>query len=397
MAEARVVKRRTHTKSRRGCFQCKQRHTKCNEARPRCGNCMRLDISCTWPDINNGSLASPNTSPAAHASPLEDTPALPPISNMELSLPDLRLLHHWTSKGYKAHQPNTAKRSDVWQCAMVELGFEHPFLLHGILALSAVHKASFLLPGDRQALLHQADAHISEALDALRKHLKVPSKETAIPMFVLSSVLLTYNFASVQERPEDPIESVHHCFKLLNGIKVVIGPHWDHIRNNPSLVQYLESSSPATLKVLDTLAGNDERPEILRLMGLTELVLDAQDKKAFADAITDLHYVAVRCRYINTERDDEAAFLWSWGTKVSNRFFDLLLAHNPVACVITIHFATILAQCEDLWWIAKWPRWLLTATEQLLAGTPDLLGWLDWPRHIIARLPETAAATPSSA
>jgi hypothetical protein len=28
MAEQRVVKRKTHTKSRKGCFQCKQRHTK---------------------------------------------------------------------------------------------------------------------------------------------------------------------------------------------------------------------------------------------------------------------------------------------------------------------------------------------------------------------------------
>jgi hypothetical protein len=28
MSEARVAKRKTHTKSRKGCFQCKQRHTK---------------------------------------------------------------------------------------------------------------------------------------------------------------------------------------------------------------------------------------------------------------------------------------------------------------------------------------------------------------------------------
>ena len=28
MTEQRVAKRKTHTKSRKGCFQCKQRHTK---------------------------------------------------------------------------------------------------------------------------------------------------------------------------------------------------------------------------------------------------------------------------------------------------------------------------------------------------------------------------------
>jgi hypothetical protein len=279
---------------------------------------------------------------------------------------------------------------------MVELGFEHPFLLHGILALSAIHKASFFLPGDRQGLLLQADAHISQALDAMRKHLQTPSEGSAIPMFVLSSVLLTYNFASVQEKPDDPIGSVHHCFMLLNGIKVVIGPHWDKMKDNPGLAHFVEMSSPATLAILDARAGDEQRPEILRLMELTELVLDAQDKQACTDAIRELHYIAVRCVHIDTERDDEYPFLWLWGARASNRFFDLLAAHNPVACIITVHFGALLAQARQVWWVAKWPRWLLTATEQLLAATPDLLGWLDWPRHVINPLLMTAAATPSS-
>lgn len=319
-----------------------------------------------------------------------------PSNNFELSIPDMRLLHHWTSKGYVALHPNLAKRSDVWQCAMVELGFEHPFLLHGILALSAIHKASFYMPGDRQGLLSQADAHISRALEVMRIYLQTPSEETAIPMFVLSSVLLTYNFASVQERPDDPIGSIHHCFMLLNGIKVVIGPHWDRFKDNPSLAHFVAMSAPATLSILDERAGDEQRPEILHLMELTELVLDAQDKHACTEAIKDLHYVAVRCRHINTDRDDEYPFLWLWAARASNRFFDLLAAHNPVACIIVVHFGALLAQARQVWWVAKWPRWLLTATEQLLAATPDLLAWLDWPRHVINPLLMTAAATPSS-
>ncbi|KAH5266262.1 hypothetical protein HBI88_033690 [Parastagonospora nodorum] len=396
MSEARVAKRKTHTKSRKGCFQCKQRHTKCNEARPRCANCVRLDISCTWPEVNSGHSASPQTSPAAYVSPNEEKTGQVASNNFDLSIPDMRLLHHWTSKGYVALHPNLAKRSDVWQCAMVELGFEHPFLLHGILALSAIHKASFYMPGDRQELLSQADAHISRALDVMRTYLQTPSEETAIPMFVLSSVLLTYNFASVQERPDDPIGSVHHCFMLLNGIKVVIGTHWDRLKDNPSLAHFVAMSAPATLSILDKLAGDEQRPEILHLLELTELVLDAQDKQACTEAIKELHYVAVRCRHINTDRDDEHPFLWLWAARTSNHFFGLLAAHNPIACIIVVHFGALLAQARQVWWVAKWPRWLLTATEQLLAATPDLLTWLDWPRHVINPLLMTAAATPHS-
>jgi hypothetical protein len=353
-----------------------------------------LGISCSWPDIKNGSSASPNTSPAAHQSPLDDSPAFQsPANSFELSIPDMRLLHHWTTKGYIALHPELAKRSDVWQNAMIELAFEHNFLLHGILALSAVHKASFFLPGDRQTLLLQADEHISQALDTMRKHLQTLNEELAVPLFVLSTVLLTYNFGSVQEKPDDPIGSLHHCFMLLAGIKVVIGPHWDKIREHPVCVLLVEMSSQATLQILDDLAKDDERPEILRLMELTELVLDTQDKEACANSIEELHYIGVRVRHAGPDRDD-VPLLFLWAARCSNRFFDLLAARNPVACIITVHFAALMAQVRTVWWVVKWPRWLLAATECLLGATPDLLGWLDWPRHVINAAPWTATTTP---
>jgi hypothetical protein len=307
----------------------------------------------------------------------------------------MRLLHHWTTKGYRALHPKLAQRSDLWQNAVIELGFEHPFVLHGMLALSAVHKASFLLPADRQTLLLQADAHISQALESMRKHLQTPSEEMAIPMFVLSSVLLTYNFGSVQEKPEDPIGSLHHCFMLLNGIKVVIGPHWDKIKDSPVIADMVEMSSPATAQILDARAKDSERPEISRLMELTELVLDTQDKAACADSIKELHYIAVRVLFIDPDRD-EYPFLFLWAARASSHFFNLLAAHNPVACIITVHFAALLAQFRTVWWVVKWPRWLLSATEQLLTATPDLMAWLDWPRSVINDSPWTAAVMPSS-
>lgn len=298
-------------------------------------------------------------------------------NNFNLFLPDLQLLHHWTTKGYKAHHPNLALRSDVWQVGMIELGFEYPFLLHGILALSAVHKASFLMPSERQNLLLQADAHIGQALETMRKYLEAPSYETSLPMFVLSSIILTYNFGSVQEKPEDPIGSVHHCFMLLNGIKVVIGPHWNQIKENPVMGPMVEMSSQETQDTLTALSKGETNPEILRLRELTELVLDTQDKAACAEAIDELHWIAICSRHIASDRD-EYPFLFLWAARASKRFFDLLAAHNPVACIITVHFAALLAQTRPVWWVVKWPRYLLSAAEQMLTATPDLLKWLDW-------------------
>jgi hypothetical protein len=208
-------------------------------------------------------------------------------------------------------------------------------------------------------------------------------------MFVLSAVLLTYNFGSVQEKPDDPVGSLHHCFMLLNGIKVVIGQHWDKIQYSPIIGPMIEMTSATTLAALSELAKNDEYPEILRLMELTELMLDSQDKLACTAAITELHRMAVCIAHINPEYD-AYHFLFPWAARLSNRFFDLLISHNPVACVITVHFATLVASVPPVWWFVKWPRWLLSATEQLLVATPDLLIWLDWPQKVINSAPWTA-------
>ncbi|KAF1850500.1 uncharacterized protein K460DRAFT_271541 [Cucurbitaria berberidis CBS 394.84] len=399
MADLRVAKRKTHSKSRKGCSQCKQRHTKCNEARPRCANCIRLDIQCSWPTVPNTYSTPSQASPADHVSPFaEPEPSGSPDTAsraFELSIPDLRLVHHWTSKGYNSLHP-TGTRSDAWQTGFIELGFEHPFLLHGLLALSAAHKASFLLPAERQSLLLQADSHISRALDTYRKNLEASNDETpTIPMFILSSVLLTYNFGIAQEKPEDPIGSLHHCFMLLQGIKVVVLPHWDRIKDNDVFALMTDMSSPSTLEMLDSLARDDKSQEIIRLKELTELLLDTQDKEACADAIDQLHATWLRFRHLTHDRD-EYGLLFLWPAKLNNRFFDLLAAHNPVTCIITTHFATILAQGRPIWWVSKWPVWLLDASEELLRATPDLLRWLDWPQQIIRSRAWSQAATPVS-
>lgn len=299
------------------------------------------------------------------------------------NLADLQLLHHWIFSCADSLHPNKGHNDELIRKEYIELGFEFPWLLHGILALSAIHKASVLLPADRQSLLLQADSHISQSLATYRVHLESPNLQCAVPMFVLSSMLLTYNFGSAQlERPEDPISALHHCFMLLQGIKVVVIPHWEQIKHNSIIARMTNMASPETLDALDTLAREDNSHEILRLKDLTELLLASSDKEACALAIEELHETSLRFRHISPE-DDEYTLLFLWPARVNSRFFELFAAHNPVACIITTHFAALLAQCRPIWWVVKWPQWLLTAAENMLAATPDLLKWLAWPQQII--------------
>lgn len=59
----RPIPRKGHTKSRRGCFNCKRRRIKCNEKHPECNHCVKAGLQCDYP-ANVIQLTQRSTSPS---------------------------------------------------------------------------------------------------------------------------------------------------------------------------------------------------------------------------------------------------------------------------------------------------------------------------------------------
>ncbi|RYP85121.1 hypothetical protein DL770_005101 [Monosporascus sp. CRB-9-2] len=104
--------RRAHAKSRSGCEQCKERHVKCNEVHPRCLNCERHGIACSF------------SAPSFTITPLNQD-----------SIADLELLEYWHRHPFPANTSGPGRRSEY---DPVRLGFSHHYLLNSILALAAL-------------------------------------------------------------------------------------------------------------------------------------------------------------------------------------------------------------------------------------------------------------------
>lgn len=50
-ASKQRMERRGHTKSRRGCYNCKRRRIKCQETKPACGHCGKGGLKCEYPSM----------------------------------------------------------------------------------------------------------------------------------------------------------------------------------------------------------------------------------------------------------------------------------------------------------------------------------------------------------
>lgn len=88
------IPRKGHTKSRRGCLNCKRRKVKCQETQPECENCTRIGLVCAYPDARPRSAKEAALALiASPAAPLADSPTM-------FSYTDLRFFHHFLVAGY---------------------------------------------------------------------------------------------------------------------------------------------------------------------------------------------------------------------------------------------------------------------------------------------------------
>ncbi|KAF2635474.1 hypothetical protein P280DRAFT_411376 [Massarina eburnea CBS 473.64] len=379
-AEQHAAKRKSHRKSRNGCFQCKQRHTKCNEQRPRCANCVRLDIECTWPSRQRYSATTayptpPESDGTVMAEPRVSNPDVQPDTfGSQMSMADLRLLHHWTTKTCRAMSLDV-RRCEAWETRHTEMALDYPFLLRGMLAVAAMHKVIAGPMADRSSLLAQADAHISRALATYRQKLEEPTADTAVPMFLLSAVLVIYNLAAAQlETTSDSIAAMTHCIGLIHGVVVVARPHWEQVTNSQVFRDLaVDKSAPV---------GSQTVPEVLRLKSLIDVKNLSPEATIYIQVVDDLHLAFQRVREC-APNDDTLSTAFTWTSDLPERFMQLLLAHDPISILILAHFATLIHECWESWWLCQFPQKIVLSAQKLLMTTPELLDYLDWPLQII--------------
>ncbi|KKA30924.1 hypothetical protein TD95_004818 [Thielaviopsis punctulata] len=140
----RKKERRGHTKSRKGCFNCKRRRIKCQETRPECGHCVKTGLTCEYPNI-----------PQITHQPHNQIPLF--------SLMDMRFFQHFISASSMMCMHSSIK---PWCQNVPYLSHTHEYLMHSILGLAA----SDLTVSD-PTLAPIARGHRYKAVQALKRRL----------------------------------------------------------------------------------------------------------------------------------------------------------------------------------------------------------------------------------
>ncbi|KAM3416631.1 hypothetical protein BST61_g8222 [Cercospora zeina] len=380
-----MMVRKTHTKSRRGFCLTSKYHIFIRSRFVVHSNTQngisgtRLDLDCAWPNPRGSAFEGQNASPTPSPSWSSNIPNTPDTQNPseppDLAIADLKLLHFWTLNTSLTCSSQTTLHT--YQTVLVELSFKFPYLLRGILALSALHRAT-VYPSERKDLMFQSSQHYDAAISAYLDALKTPDPATCAPVFALSGILYMHQLGMAQvQRPEDPIAAICSWIQVVRGVRAMIVPHWQRLI--ASEVAPIIAGAQGRGVIDKTV-----RTEVMKLMEMIdEHVENADDRATYAEAVDALNAILLELRAFGERPPQHAVgLLMAWlASGVDERFVELLSAREQCALVLMSYFAVLFQVTKSSWFIRGWPEWTLECVERQLSE--ELRKWIEWPASMI--------------
>lgn len=371
--------RRSHKKSRAGCFTCKRRKIKCGEEQPTCRNCVQKDLECLYPDHNLLVTRSITKRPPAPQQALSTTSGL-------FTLTDFRFFQHFLKFAY----PTLPAGNDrVWVSDIPQLALENEYLMHAALSLGASHLHR-LMPQkgyDTPAILHRGHAISGLNQAIVKRHI---TKDDADAMLA-TCYALTFQASYMDDGLQDFITMVRGCALVANKIREESsGTSFDLSEN-----VHFEALEPA-ISQISPLDADFIDSGLIALDGLKHLVLtdpEAQFRNAMVDVLLALRQ-STRQGYIVFSKTYACWYLLSGETfrtftDPRNAIAQLLLAYFvPLQLMIapatvSLHYNPLRQGhpgAEMLLGIVAW-------AERAFANVPDKLQvHLTWPRMIISTI-----------
>ncbi|KAF3037670.1 hypothetical protein E8E12_007114 [Didymella heteroderae] len=306
---------------------------------------------------------------------------------------DMALLHHWiTVAGHSILE--TYDLGHYWHSVIPSIGFEHQYVIHSILSLSALHIAH-TRPPNREGLLHISSEHRSKALDGFTEDLQHVSIANSTALFANTTLTFFYAFASFSRSFEDEgsdsnarISQVlgKEWISLVRGTAAVLELVYIHVREGP-LRSFLELRKFTELDLTEYIHGSDLGA---RLQDFKRIWSTDEHAEVYNETLDLL----LRCNAWMEQFDlmtDEAQSAFGYNRVCSGPFIWLICTpekyivlhqqRQPPALIIFAYYGVLLHRLDNYWWAEGCGRSIVNAADACLG--PYWSGLLFWPKQIV--------------
>ncbi|KAF2109916.1 hypothetical protein BDV96DRAFT_691555 [Lophiotrema nucula] len=382
--------RRSHTKSRNGCGQCKKRRKKCDQRPPRCSNCVKWGVVCDYTALS-AAVEELNGRSLARAVSADTRLLTAPVPSAVFNAGDMELLRQ-----YSNGTALTLAGSDewgIWQWHVPQEAKSHQYLMHALLALSSLH-ISFMRPADRKEYLRFAYSHHEQALTLFHSVTSITAdNSTAVLAYAYmeslyqSGIPVVFDFEGT---PSAATAFIHTMIGLSRQAMTFLSPVIPLLQKSP-IARLIDVPTPRFTAIATTTDGSpkqgpaaasktdDGTPDNLfdYLYKFNEEHTTDEEAKAIYKEATDL--LAIYYRMIWNEPPRWAhASVWSCG--VTDAFFEHLKAQKTYPLILLAHWCVPLYQTPTFW-ITIWAKRII---KEVYEGIPDDKKYvMSWPAEEI--------------
>ena len=252
----------------------------------------------------------------------------------------------------------------AWQTVMPREAQTYPLLMHGILAISAVHVSCL---NESKAATHRIRAlhHQNTAILMYREALSTMTKENAHALFGFSMILAILAFASPRLSETPPtVDDVLEKLNLMHGSMIVWQLEAESIKS---------SSMAALLPTMIISQGSDIDPRIAT--GLDDL-------EAFVEEPVLVSTVRLLrlCVGLAFAAPDEVPMSARWVAEAEDGFWVRCREHDTKALLVLAHYALVLRHYRQVWWLTGWSEVLVNAVGR--AFSEDEKGLVGWSKKV---------------
>lgn len=305
--------------------------------------------------------------------------------NRPLAMEDLELLHNYTTRTVSSLLPDE-ELSTIYTEGYVQLGFSKHYVMHSILAISALHLYS--QDRTRTELFSRATSLQSGALRLAQPHIANLSEEHSIGLFVFASFTAVFSLAEVMLNPyekwqeRDPIDELINCAQLSKGVQTVIAPFWENIRH--SWLGPLFHSEDNRDELLPRL--KQDFPMLLTMRSLALEQETVEQQNACLQAVDKLFlYLSIVLSSpgggVTPKYQTKSRHIMSWLVELHGCVLDLLAERNVFTLILMAYFAALVHERDFMWNMAGWPEVLINHIDGLLDSVEDRDVLLAWPKE----------------
>ncbi|KAH7400138.1 hypothetical protein BKA64DRAFT_475215 [Cadophora sp. MPI-SDFR-AT-0126] len=358
----RTHTRRPHRKTKTGCLTCKKRKIKCDESRPECDNCIKHTLECAYAPskVHVSATGTALSSSGSHV----------------LNLIDMELLHNYcTSTALTLHRDPAIVK--LWSITVPQFGFLHDYVMHGILALSALHMA-YCFPERKEICTEQAALHHKSGLIKATPALSTFAEENASAMYLFSALTCLYTYTTLGQTDDSVLGGESGWIFLSRQSYSLIRMANSTLRNGPLGPLFLAGERRNRLRdEAESITLFAEADPLVELSArIEERIFDQDALQAYSTAINDMIKIFKAMKSV-PEEQREASDVFRWPFQLEEGFLERLQIPTQETLVIIAHFAIIPEYLSSKWWLRGFGRRLLARICPLI--DEEHLSWIQWP------------------